>query len=116
MGEAQRLLADDSGRARGLFEQALGLWRGKPLAEFAEFEFAHQEADRLQELHAVALEGLVEARLTAGEQAAVIGQIAGLAAANPLQERPRRLLMLALYRSGRHAEALAAYRGRGRGF
>ncbi|MGH2884932.1 MAG: ATP-binding protein, partial [Solirubrobacteraceae bacterium] len=101
---------DDPSAARGLFEQALGLWRGKPLGEFAEFEFAREEADRLQELRAVALEGLAEARLAAGEHAEVIGQITSLAAANPLRERPRRLLMLALYRSGRHAEALAAYR------
>jgi DNA-binding SARP family transcriptional activator len=108
--EAQPRLTDDPSAARGLFEQALALWRGRPLGEFAEFEFARQEADRLQELHAVALEGRVEARLAAGEHAAVIGEITGLAADNPLRERPRRLLMLALYRSGRHADALAAYR------
>lgn len=109
VGEAQPRLGDDPSAARALFEQALALWRGPPLGEFMGFEFARQEADRLQELHAVALEGLVEARLAAGEHAEVIGQITGLAAANPLRERPRGLLMLALYRSGRHAEALAAY-------
>jgi DNA-binding SARP family transcriptional activator len=110
VAEAQRRLADDPAGPRGLFEQALALWRGPPLIEFADFEFARREADRLGELHAVALEGLVEARLAAGEHAEVIGQITGLAAADSLRERPRRLLMLALYRSGRHAEALAVYR------
>jgi DNA-binding SARP family transcriptional activator len=108
--EAQRRLTEDPSGARGLFEHALGLWRGRPLAEFADFEFARQEADRLEELHAVALESLVEGRLAAGEHAEVIAEITGLAAENPLRERPRRLLMLALYRSGRHADALAAYR------
>ena len=90
--------------------EALELWRGPPLVEFGRFEFARLEADRLEELHAVALEGLVEARLSCGEHGEVIAAITALVAANPLRERPRRLLMLALYRSGRHAEALGAYR------
>ena len=108
--DAQRLLGDDPAGARGLFERALGLWRGRPLAEFEEFEWARREADRLEELRAVGLEGLVEARLACGEHGEVIGTLTGLVAASPLRERPRRLLMLALYRAGRHAEALAAYR------
>ena len=108
--EAQRVLTDDPAAARDSFERALGLWRGAPLAEFGEFEFARLEADRLEELRAVGQEGLVEARLACGEHGEVIGTLTGLVAANPLRERPRRLLMLALYRSGRHAEALAAYR------
>jgi DNA-binding SARP family transcriptional activator len=108
--EAQRGLSEDPPRARGLFEEALALWRGAPLAEFEQSELARSEADRLVELHTLALEGVVEARLECGEHGAVIGQITGLVAANPLRERPRRLLMLALYRDGRHAEALSAYR------
>ena len=107
--DAQRLGEDPAG-ARELFERALGLWRSRPLAEFEQFELARREADRLEELQAVGLEGLVEARLACGEHGEVIGTLTGLVAANPLRERPRRLLMLALYRSGRHAEALAAYR------
>ncbi len=106
---AQRALMDGPVTARGLFEEALGLWRGAPLAEF-EFEFALRERERLEELHAVAVEGQVEARLACGECREVIGTITALVAANPLREAPRRLLMLALYRAGRHAEALAAYR------
>ena len=107
---AQRVLADDPSRARDLFERALGLWRGPPLAELAEFDFAAREAERLEELRSAAVEGVVEARMALGEHEQVIGQITALVAVNPLREHPRRLLMLALYRSGRHAEALAAYR------
>jgi class 3 adenylate cyclase len=107
---AQRGLGEDPAGARGLFEGALSLWRGRPLAEFEDFDWARREADRLEELRAVALEGLVDARLAGGEHGEVIGTLTGLVAATPLRERPRRLLMLALYRSGRHAEALAAYR------
>lgn len=108
--EAQQVLADEPRHARRLFEEALGLWRGPPLAEFEQSELAMSEADRLEESHTLALEGVVEARLGCGEHAEVIGQITALVAAHPLRERPRRLLMLALYRCGRHAEALAAYR------
>src|SRR5579872_2962654 len=110
VGAARGALAEEPVRSRGLFEQALALWRGAPLSEFSERDFARREADRLEELRAVAVEGLVEARLSQGEHAEVIGQITGLVTANPLRERPRWLLMLALYRAGRHAEALAAYR------
>jgi class 3 adenylate cyclase/DNA-binding winged helix-turn-helix (wHTH) protein/tetratricopeptide (TPR) repeat protein len=110
VGEGQRVMGQDPSRARERFEEALGLWRGPPMAEFSEFEFARLEADRLEERHAAAVEGLVEARLECGEHREVIGQLTGLVAANPLRERPRWLMMLALYRAGRHAEALAAYR------
>ena len=110
LDEGQRALVDDPKVARQRFEEALGLWRGRPLAGFETVELARREAERLEELRVLATEGLVESRLEYGEHAEVIGQITGLAGANPLRERPRRLLMLALYRSGRHAEALAAYR------
>ncbi len=106
---AQRVLPDAPAVARDRFEEALGLWRGRPLAEF-DFAFAGRERGRLEELRAVALEGVVEARLACGENREVIGTITGLVASNPLREGPRRLLMLALYRAGRHAEALAVYR------
>lgn len=110
VGEAQQVAAADPAHAGDLFGEALGLWRGPPLAEFAQFEFACREADRLEELHAVAVEGVVKVRLACGEHADVLGMITGLVAASSLRERPRRLPMLAPYRSGRHAEALAAYR------
>ena len=108
--EAQDALAQDPSRAQALFELALALWRGPPLAECGQSELARLEADRLDELHTLALEGVAEAGLTRGEHGEAIGAIRALVAANPLRERPRRLLMLALYRSGRHAEALSAYR------
>jgi DNA-binding SARP family transcriptional activator len=108
--EAQDALAQDPSRAKALFEVALALWRGPPLAECGQSELARLEADRLDELHTLALEGAAEARLTGGEHDEAIGAIRALVAANPLRERPRRLLMLALYRSGRHAEALSVYR------
>ena len=110
IGEAQSLLAVDPQAARALYEQALGLWRGQPLGELSRFDFAAREAERLAELRAVAVEGVVESRLALGEHEQLIGQITPLVKAEPLRERPRRLLMLALYRSGRHAEALVAYR------
>jgi DNA-binding SARP family transcriptional activator/class 3 adenylate cyclase/tetratricopeptide (TPR) repeat protein len=106
---AQRALPDAPAAARDGFEEALGLWRGRPLAEF-EFAFAGRERERLEELRAVALEGVVEARLACGENREVIGTVTRLVESNPLREGPRRLLMLALYRAGRHAEALAVYR------
>ncbi len=110
VGEGQAALADDASRARQVFADALGLWRGSALAEFAQFEFARREADRLEELRAAAVEGQLEARLECGEHAEVLGTVSGAVAAHPLREGPRRLLMLALYRAGRHAEALGAYR------
>ena len=96
--------------AASSFADALALWRGEPLAEFAESASIRREAERLQEMHAIAVEGLVEARLTLGQHAQAVAAISAAVAANPLRERPRELLMLALYRSGRHAEALDAYR------
>ncbi len=108
--DARNLLASEPARARGCFEEALALWRGPPLVEFGDSGSLMQETRRLEELHTLGLEGLVEARLAIGEHAETIGALTGLVATDPLRERPRRLLMLALYRAGRHAEALAAYR------
>ena len=110
VSDGQGILGEDPVRARVLFEQALGLWRGPPLAEFEDLEWARREADRLEELREVALESLAEARLASGGHGEVIDTLTGLVAANPLRERPRWLLMLALYRGGRHADALACYR------
>jgi DNA-binding SARP family transcriptional activator len=110
LSDAQNLLASEPARARRRFEEALALWRGPPLAEFGDSRSLTQEARRLEELQTRGVEGLVEARLAVGEHAEVIGALTGLLATDPLRERPRRLLMLALYRGGRHAEALAAYR------
>jgi len=94
----------------GLLRDALGLWRGPPLAEL-EFEpFAQVEIAQLQEQRLAALEARVEVDLALGRHAALIGELQGLLAEHPTRERFAADLMLALYRSGRQAEALGVYR------
>src|SRR5439155_8079263 len=92
----------------GRFREALALWRGSALADFTYEPFAQGEIARLEELRQRCLEGRVEADLELGRHAEVVGEIEALVAAEPLRERPRGLLMLALYRAGRQADALAA--------
>ena len=109
-GEGRALL--QHGRpdaARERFAAALGLWRGPPLAEFADQPFARAEAARLEELRSVALEDRVAAQLALGEHSAVIAELQGSVADQPLRERLWQQLMLALYRAGRQGEALAAF-------
>ena len=109
-GEARALLARGAAEpARALLERALALWRGPALAEFADQPFALPEAARLEELRLVAEEERVEAELALGHHAAVVGPLRQLAEAHPLRERLWGQLMVALYRSGRQAEALRAY-------
>jgi DNA-binding SARP family transcriptional activator len=96
-------------RARGELEEALALWRGPPLAELARYQFARDEAARLEELRLACLEARLERDLNAGKAAEVVGELEALVRNQPLRERPRGLLMLALYRSGRQAEALETY-------
>ena len=88
----------------------MALWRGTPLADLAFEPFAHVEVARLEELRTAAREELVEAELELGRHSKLVGELETLVAENPLRERLRGLLMLALYRSGRQAEALDAYR------
>jgi DNA-binding SARP family transcriptional activator len=108
-GEGRAALADGAAaRAAELLREALALWRGPALAEFTE-PFAAAEAAHLEELRLLALEDRLDADLALGRHAAVAAELQALAAAHPLRERPRRMLMLALYRTGRHAEALAAF-------
>ena len=104
------LAAGDPAPARAAFADALALWRGPPLVDFAYEPFAQTEIARLEELRVAALEDRIDADLALGEQASLVPELEVLIAANPLRERLRRQLMLALYRSGRQAEALAAYR------
>ena len=96
-------------RAASVLGEALSLWRGPPLAEFAYERFAQAEVARLDELRVGALEELVEAKLALGGHAEVVGELAALIAEHPYRERLRSQLMLALYRCGRQAEALQAY-------
>jgi DNA-binding SARP family transcriptional activator len=96
--------------AAGRLRQALGLWRGAPLADFTYEAFAQPEIARLEELRLVALERQIETELALGRAADLVGELERLVASHPLRERLCELLMLALYRSGRQADALEAYR------
>jgi DNA-binding SARP family transcriptional activator len=89
--------------------EALALWRGPPLAEFAYQRFAQAEIARLEELRLACLERRIEEDLEQGRDAALVGELERLMRDHPLRERLRAQLMLALYRSGRQAEALEVY-------
>jgi YVTN family beta-propeller protein len=104
------LAADDPDKAAETLRDALALWRGPPLAEFAYDSFAQEEIGRLEELHLAALEERIEADLAVGRHEAVVHELEQLAGRHPLRERVCGQLMLALYRSGRQAEALEVYR------
>jgi predicted ATPase/DNA-binding SARP family transcriptional activator len=97
--------------AQGAPREALKLWRGPPLDDVADEPFAGAEIRRLEELRLAALELAIEHDLDDGRHREVIAELEALVAAEPLRERPHALLMLALYRSGRQADALEAYRG-----
>jgi DNA-binding SARP family transcriptional activator/ABC-type branched-subunit amino acid transport system substrate-binding protein/DNA-binding beta-propeller fold protein YncE len=88
---------------------ALALWRGPALAEFRYHEFAQAEIARLEELRLAAQEERIAADLELGRHDEVVAELEGLVAEHPLRERLRGQLMLALYRAGRQAEALATY-------
>src|SRR6185503_8703831 len=100
--------AGDAATAAQRLREALALWRGEALAEFTE-PFAQLERDRLDELRLGCLEDRLEADLMAGRHAELVAELAAEVARFPLRERLRRQSMLALYRSGRHADALAVY-------
>ena len=104
------LTAGDPKSAERPLEQALALWRGSPLDDVAYEEFAQAEIARLGELRIACLEALCEARLALGRHAGLVSELERLVAEHPHRERLRGTLMLALYRSGRQADALAAYR------
>ncbi|MDQ1696821.1 MAG: hypothetical protein QOJ03_2174, partial [Frankiaceae bacterium] len=108
-GEAA-LDAGDPAAASQSFNAALRLWRGRPFGEHADAPFARAEVARLEELHLSVTEGRIEAELALGHHAAVVGDLEGLARTHPLRERLRGQLMVALYRSGRQAEALDVYK------
>jgi predicted ATPase/DNA-binding SARP family transcriptional activator len=95
--------------AAGEHEEALALWRGPALADIATLPGLRPEAERLEELRLRAIEERLEADLGGGRHAEVVGELRGLVAVHPLRERLHGLLMLALYRAGRQADALAAY-------
>jgi DNA-binding SARP family transcriptional activator len=114
----ERLVADgEAALARGDVERAAtalrsarSLWRGAPLAEVAYESFARGEVERLEELRLVGVEAWARTELLAGRHAAVVGELEAIVMANPLRSQLRRDLMLALYRSGRQADALRVYK------
>ena len=112
--EFERLLArawgEDAGARAATLREALALWRGAPLADFEYESFVQPEAARLGELRQLAIERRIEAELELGGGAELVAELQALVGARPLQERPRVLLMRALYRAGRQSEALDAYR------
>ena len=95
--------------AASLLREALALWRGTPLADLAYEEFARPEIARLEELRLAAIELRIEADLALAGHADVAAELEALVGKHPFRENLRAQLMLALYRCGRQAEALAAY-------
>ena len=109
VADGGRALAQgDPANATERLSEALALWRGAALAEFSE-PFARHEGARLEELRLAAVELRIEAELALGRPRDVVGELETLIAQHPLRERHRSQHMLALYRTGRHAEALASY-------
>jgi len=107
LAEARRL---DRGAAAAKLREALGLWRGPALADFAYDDFARSEVERLEELRQSCIERRIDLELALGHHDDLVPELETLVREHPLRERLRRHLMLALYRSGRQAEALDAYR------
>jgi DNA-binding SARP family transcriptional activator len=89
--------------------EALALWRGPALGDFSDTTFARADSARFEELRCAATEDRIDAELALGRHAALVAELEALVAQNPLRERLRGQLMLALYRSGRQAEALRVY-------
>jgi DNA-binding SARP family transcriptional activator len=109
-----RMLVDEARTASpqdrsAKLREALALWRGPPLAEFAFEAFAQTEIARLEELRLAALEERIHSDLESGDQAELVSELERVVAEHPLRERFRAQLMLALYRAGRQADALAVY-------
>ena len=112
--EFEALLADagragDPGRSAELNKEALALWRGSPLVDTPLSSAGRAAVERLEELHLQALERHFDAALAAGRHPDVVGELRTLVEEHPLHEPFVGQLMIALYRSGRHADALEVY-------
>jgi DNA-binding SARP family transcriptional activator/predicted ATPase len=111
VGRGSALLAGgDPAAAAEVLAEGLRMWRGRALGDLADEPWARAEAESLEESRLHALEEHVEAQLALGAHADVLGELEQLIAEEPYRERPRAQLMLALYRCGRQADALAVYR------
>src|SRR6266404_203757 len=110
----EQLLQDARGLANAdallALREALALWRGPALADFAYDDFARGEIERLEELRETCIERRIELELALGRHDDLVPELEALVREHPLRERLRHQLMLALYRSGRQADALEAYR------
>jgi DNA-binding SARP family transcriptional activator len=113
LGRFERLVAasrtDEAAERAAKLREALALWRGAPLADLAFETFAQNEIRRLEELRLEAIEERIDADLELGEGSSLVSELEALVSQLPLRERLRAQLMLALYRSGRQAEALDVY-------
>ncbi len=109
--DGARALEDGRAELAGeALRDALSLWRGEALGDVADGDVLRPAAARLDELRLVALERRVEADLACGRHRELVGELEALTAEHPMRERPQALLMLALYRCGRQADALEVYR------
>jgi predicted ATPase/DNA-binding SARP family transcriptional activator len=110
LGESRAGQRDENpALALSLADQALALWRGRAYGELAYEDFASAESERLEELRLVAVEVRFDAQLELGRHEEVLGAVLAHASENPLRERAHELAMLALYRCGRQADALAHF-------
>ena len=106
----QAFREQDFDRASRVLREAESLWRGRPLADLEFERFARIDIERLEELRLAAYEERIGADLALGRHDMLIGELEAVVSEHPLRERPRGQLMLALYRSGRQADALELYR------
>jgi len=107
---------EEPAEAADRLREALALWRGPPLADFTYESFVQEEIRRLEDLRLAALEDRIEADLALGRHENVLPELESLVRAHPLRERLQGQLLVALYRCGRQAEALEAYRAARRRF
>src|SRR6266536_18208 len=109
--EHARVLAEahDFKGAAAAYDRALALWRGAALAGVPFESFARSESDRLEELRIATLAERVDCALALGQHGRIVAELEALVAEHPLRERFRVQLVLALYRAGRQADALAVY-------
>ncbi|MBB1242341.1 AfsR/SARP family transcriptional regulator, partial [Streptomyces durbertensis] len=107
---SRELAATEPAEAAGLLTEGLALWRGTPLADLGDTPLRAVEQPRLEELHLTAAEEHFALALTLGRHEEIVDELGAAARRHRLRERLTRQLMLALYRCGRTADALAAYR------
>ena len=106
----QARVHDDPADSASVLASALQLWRGRPLADVCGLAWLDEQAERLDEVRRRAQQALIEARMALGEHARLVPELERLARERPFDERVHELLMLALYRAGRQADALGAFR------